>query len=82
MQLAEKEVEEIRKIKINNLKEISSYYKRYMKALERKEELDHFYFLVESLNKTSNIDQIRKQNDLFEKLYKTEYNSQQKGGTK
>ena len=63
------ELKEIQKIRIHNLEEVAKYYQEYNRALKTKEELDNFYKLIESLNKTENIDKIRRQEEMFANLY-------------
>ena len=48
---------------------MAKYYQEYNRALKTKEELDNFYKLIESLNKTENIDKIRRQEEMFANLY-------------
>ncbi len=74
-ELVDEEIKEISKIRIYNLLEISHYYKKYMEAIRRQEEIEKFYSIIESLNKTDVIDDIKKQEKMFEKLYMIENNS-------
>lgn len=63
------ELKEIENIRINNLQDIQKYYQKYTIALQRLRELENFYQLLESFNKTDAVEKIKKQSQLFDRLY-------------
>lgn len=69
--IVEEEIRELEKIGISNLNEISNYYRKYEEAMYRQSKLQKFYGLLENLHKEKNVEQIRRQQELFDQLNQT-----------
>lgn len=70
--LIEDELNELEKIRISNLEELSIHYTKYMKILEQYMRLENFYNIVKELNKSDNIELIKMQQGLIDSAMRKE----------
>ncbi len=68
--LVEEEIKELEKIGTNNFEEIKDYYLKYSDAIYRQSQLQEFYCLLEELHKEKNIEEIKRQQAMFDQLEK------------
>lgn len=65
----EENLKQLQQIRIQDLQEIASFYIRYQETIERYQQLENFYRILEDLNKEQNIEKVKQHQKFFDRLH-------------